>query len=78
MTIKQIRQKLLLIVQSTEKILQIYLKTIEVFKQVDPSTALLSKVTDPIKEYLKSERQDTLTCIVNMILDPNQLMYSQL
>jgi hypothetical protein len=58
--------------------LQIYLKTIEVFKEIDPTTALLSKVTDPIKVYLKDQRSDTLTCIVNMILDPNQLMYGQL
>lgn len=43
---------------------------------VDPSTALLSKVTEPIKQYLKMERQDTLTCIVNMILDPKQFMYN--
>jgi hypothetical protein len=43
-------------VQSTEKILQIYLKTIDVFKQIDPTTALLSKVTEPIKDYLKNER----------------------
>jgi len=28
-------------------------------------------VTEPIKHYLKHERSDTLTCIVNMILDPN-------
>lgn len=58
--------------------MQIYLKTIEVFKEIDPTTALLSKVTDPIKVYLKDQRSDTLTCIVNMILDPNQLMYGQL
>jgi hypothetical protein len=32
LTTRQIKEKLLLIVQSTEKILQIYLKTIEVFK----------------------------------------------
>ena len=77
-TIRQIRQRLLKIVQSTEKILQIYLKTIEVFKQVDPTTALVSKVTEPIKDYLKNERYDTLSCIVNMILDPGQNMYNQL
>ena len=77
-TIQQIKSKLLKIVQSTEKILQIYLKTIEVFKQVDPTTALVSKVTEPIKDYLKHERYDTLSCIVNMILDPGQNMYNQL
>ena len=41
------------------KILSIYLKTIDVMKQLDPSTALLSKVTEPIKEYLKTERIST-------------------
>jgi hypothetical protein len=46
-------------------------------KQLDPSTALLSKVTEPIKEYLKTERNDTLECIVTMTLDP-KFMYNQL
>ena len=38
----------------------------------------MSKVTEPIKDYLKNERYDTLSCIVNMILDPGQNMYNQL
>ena len=46
-------------------------------KQLDPSTALLQKVTEPIKEYLKTERNDTLECIVTMTLDP-KFMYNQL
>ena len=60
-------QRLLLPGIATHLIIEHYIKAITVLKLIDPSTILLEKISEPIKDYLR-KREDTLRCIVYTIL----------
>mmetsp|Transcript_3637 Transcript_3637/g.6193 ORF Transcript_3637/g.6193 Transcript_3637/m.6193 type:complete len:193 (-) Transcript_3637:937-1515(-) len=74
---QQIQDRLLLPWISTDYLVNFYIQIIKVFKLVDPSTLLLQIVQQPIKAYLR-QRNDTLKCVVQLILnEQNQEIYQQ-
>lgn len=67
------QQRLLHSGVNTADVITFYISTIKVFRLLDPRGVLLDKVSRPIRRYLR-ERDDTVKCIVNGMLevdDPN-------
>ena len=52
----------------TGDIIDIYVNSIKVLRQVDPSGVLLEAVSGPTREYLQG-RKDTIRCIVTAMTD---------
>ncbi|GHJ88400.1 hypothetical protein NliqN6_4802 [Naganishia liquefaciens] len=67
-----IRKRLLHPGAETRDIITHYVSTIRAVKIIDSSGILLYAITGPIQEYLK-KRKDTISCIVSMLVDGNDL-----
>ncbi|KAL7554370.1 hypothetical protein ACHAWF_017822 [Thalassiosira exigua] len=52
----------------TAQIIEVYINTIKVLREMDPSGELLQVVTQPVREYLKG-RSDTIRCIIKSLTD---------
>jgi anaphase-promoting complex subunit 2 len=52
----------------TSQIIEVYISTIKVLREMDPSGELLQFVTQPVREYLHS-RTDTIRCIITSLTD---------
>lgn len=52
----------------TNDIIDIYVSSIKILRQVDPTGVLLEAVSGPTRDYLKS-RKDTIRCIVTAMTD---------
>jgi anaphase-promoting complex subunit 2 len=48
---------------NTSQIIDVYINTIKVLREIDPSDRLLDVVTDPVRTYLRG-RSDTVRCII--------------
>jgi len=72
--ISQIQSRVLQIARSTTDIINIYTKTIDVMKLLDPSTLMLEQVSECFKHFLY-DRSDTLKCIVNSIFDKESKLF---
>ncbi|KAM0747435.1 hypothetical protein T439DRAFT_359225 [Meredithblackwellia eburnea MCA 4105] len=69
-----LNQRLLHPGADTRDIITLYIATIRSLRIVDPVGVLLSRVADPIRQYLRS-REDTIRCIVSsMIEEGNELV----
>jgi len=53
----------------TQQILQVYMNTIKVLREIDPTDHLLESVAVGIKAYLRN-RRDTVKCIISSLTDP--------
>lgn len=74
---QQFQARLLLPGVITLLIIEHYIQAIRVLKLIDPSTIMLERVSEPIKEHLRA-RSDTLRCIVQSILADESELYEQL
>ncbi|KAL9188455.1 hypothetical protein ACHAXT_006833 [Thalassiosira profunda] len=52
----------------TTQIIEVYINTIKVLREMDPSGELLEVVSQPVREYLKG-RSDTIRCIITSLTD---------
>ena len=52
----------------TAQIIEVYINTIKVLREMDPSGELLEVVTMPVRDYLK-KRSDTIRCIITSLTD---------
>ncbi len=52
----------------TSQIIEVYISTIKVLREMDPSGELLQVVTQPVREYLHG-RTDTIRCIITSLTD---------
>jgi len=52
----------------TSQIIEVYINTIKVLREMDPSGELLQVVTQPVRNYLKG-RSDTIRCIITSLTD---------
>jgi anaphase-promoting complex subunit 2 len=52
----------------TAQIIEVYINTIRVLREMDPSGELLEVVTRPVRDYL-SGRSDTIRCIITSLTD---------
>ncbi|KAL7542585.1 hypothetical protein ACHAXR_012103 [Thalassiosira sp. AJA248-18] len=52
----------------TSQIIEVYINTIKVLREMDPSGELLQVVTQPVRDYLKG-RSDTIRCIITSLTD---------
>ena len=52
----------------TSQIIDVYINTIKVLREMDPSGELLQVVTQPVRDYLKG-RSDTIRCIITSLTD---------
>ncbi|KAL3775269.1 hypothetical protein ACHAW5_010907 [Stephanodiscus triporus] len=52
----------------TAQIIEVYINTIKVLREMDPSGELLEVVTRPVRDYLRG-RSDTIRCIVTSLTD---------
>jgi len=52
----------------TNQIIEVYINTIKVLREMDPSGELLQVVTQPVRDYLKG-RSDTIRCIITSLTD---------
>ena len=52
----------------TSQIIEVYISTIKVLREMDPSGELLQVVTQPVRNYLKG-RSDTIRCIITSLTD---------
>eukprot|EP00529_Nitzschia_sp_RCC80_P018521 CAMPEP_0113448980 /NCGR_PEP_ID=MMETSP0014_2-20120614/5053_1 /TAXON_ID=2857 /ORGANISM="Nitzschia sp." /LENGTH=509 /DNA_ID=CAMNT_0000340223 /DNA_START=178 /DNA_END=1704 /DNA_ORIENTATION=- /assembly_acc=CAM_ASM_000159 len=48
---------------NTSTIIDVYINTIKVFREIDPSDRLLQIVAEPVRSYLR-QRQNTVRCII--------------
>jgi anaphase-promoting complex subunit 2 len=48
---------------NTGQIIEVYINTIKVLREIDPSDQLLAVVCEPVRNYLKG-RSDTVRCII--------------
>lgn len=53
---------------NTSQIIEYYINTIKVFREIDPSDRLLQVVAEPVRSYLR-QRQNTVRCIVTSLTD---------
>lgn len=52
----------------TAQIIEVYINTIKVLREMDPSGELLEVVTMPVRDYLR-KRSDTIRCIITSLTD---------
>lgn len=52
----------------TAQIIEVYINTIKVLREMDPSGELLEVATMPVRDYLK-KRSDTIRCIITSLTD---------
>ena len=52
----------------TAQIIEVYISTIKVLREMDPSGELLEVVTRPVRDYLRG-RSDTIRCIITSLTD---------
>ncbi|KAL3822906.1 hypothetical protein ACHAXA_010689 [Cyclostephanos tholiformis] len=52
----------------TAQIIEVYINTIKVLREMDPSGELLEVVTRPVRDYLRG-RSDTIRCIITSLTD---------
>ena len=53
---------------NTSQIIDVYINTIKVLREIDPSDRLLQLVAEPVRSYLRS-RKDTVRCIITSLTD---------
>lgn len=53
---------------NTSQIISVYINTIKVLREIDPSDGLLDAVAEPVRSYLRG-RGDTVRCIVTSLTD---------
>mmetsp|Transcript_24059 Transcript_24059/g.66682 ORF Transcript_24059/g.66682 Transcript_24059/m.66682 type:complete len:771 (+) Transcript_24059:105-2417(+) len=53
---------------NTSQIIDVYINTIKVFREIDPSDRLLQVVAEPVRSYLR-QRQNTVRCIITSLTD---------
>ncbi|CAG8518767.1 10760_t:CDS:2, partial [Diversispora eburnea] len=62
------RKRLLIPGAATSDIINTYISTIKCLRLLDPSGVLLEKITDPIKNYIRT-RPDAAKCLVTFWMD---------
>ncbi|GAA5955125.1 hypothetical protein JCM3765_003202 [Sporobolomyces pararoseus] len=62
----------------TRSIIKIYIKTIRCLRLIDPPGVLLSRVVEKIKQYLKTNRKDTIRCIVSSLIQQGEPLFEEL
>jgi anaphase-promoting complex subunit 2 len=65
---EQIEKRLLTQGIATSLIIEMFIRLIEIMKEIDPSSLILEFISVPIKNYLR-KRKDTMRCIINLILN---------
>lgn len=53
---------------NTSQIIDVYINTIKVLREIDPSDRLLQLVTEPVRSYLR-RRHNTVRCIITSLTD---------
>lgn len=53
---------------NTSQIIDVYINTIKVLREIDPSDRLLQVVTEPVRSYLR-RRRNTVRCIITSLTD---------
>jgi len=53
---------------NTQQIIDVYINTIKVFREIDPSDRLLQVVAEPVRSYLR-QRENTVRCIITSLTD---------
>jgi anaphase-promoting complex subunit 2 len=53
---------------NTSQIIDVYINTIKVFREIDPSDRLLQVVAEPVRSYLR-QRKNTVRCIITSLTD---------
>jgi anaphase-promoting complex subunit 2 len=53
---------------NTSQIIDVYINTIKVLREIDPSDRLLQLVAEPVRSYLRG-RNDTVRCIITSLTD---------
>ncbi|GAA5863248.1 hypothetical protein JCM1840_002522 [Sporobolomyces johnsonii] len=61
----------------TKDIIKTYISTIRCLRIVDPPGVLLSRVADPIWQYLRA-RKDTIRCIVSSLIEEGNPLFEEL
>ncbi|KAL8292852.1 hypothetical protein RQP46_000546 [Phenoliferia psychrophenolica] len=61
----------------TKDIITQYISTIKCLRVLDPQGVLLSRVADPIRQYLRS-REDTIRCIVTSLIEEGNELVAEL
>ena len=54
---------------NTSQIIEMYINTIKVLREIDPSDQLLAIVCEPVRNYLRG-RKDTIRCIITRYVGP--------
>lgn len=62
---------------NTSQIIDVYINTIKVLREIDPSDRLLQQVAEPVRTYLRG-RQDTVRCIITSLTDQDADLYQEL
>ena len=52
---------------NTSQIIDVYINTIKVMREIDPSDRLLETVAEPVRSYLRG-RADTIRCIITSFI----------
>ena len=55
---------------NTSQIIDVYINTIKVLREIDPSDRLLEIVAEPVRSYLRG-RKDTVRCIITRCVNPS-------
>ena len=53
---------------NTQQIIDVYINTIKVFREIDPTDRLLQDVAEPVRSYLR-QRGNTVRCIITSLTD---------
>lgn len=61
----------------TRDVLTFYISTIRCMRVLDPPGVLLSRVADPMRQYLRS-REDTIRCIVSRLMEEESVLAKEL
>ncbi|GAA5869819.1 hypothetical protein JCM3774_000505 [Rhodotorula dairenensis] len=73
----QLSERLLHPGVDTKDVITTYISTIRCLRIVDPAGVLLSRVADPIRQYLRS-RTDTIRCIVASLIEEGNPLFVEL
>ncbi|CAJ0747783.1 21595_t:CDS:10 [Entrophospora sp. SA101] len=67
--VQSLQNALLIPGASTMDIINTYMSTVKCLRLLDPSGVLLEKITIPIRNYLRKQRDDAARCLVNSWMD---------
>lgn len=59
---------------TTMQILDVYVHAIQVLRSLDPSECLLKYCAEPVRDYLRNNREDTVRCITHSLVSGGEFL----